>query len=36
MMLRFETAQRIAISLVGALVFASVALSAALPIVPIA
>lgn len=35
MTLRFETAQRIALSLVGAIVFATVAVSAATPILPI-
>lgn len=36
MFIRFESAQRIAVSLVGALVFAAIAVSAAAPIVPIA
>lgn len=36
MTLRFETAQRIAVSFVGALVFAAIAVSTAAPIVPIA
>ncbi len=36
MTLRFETAQRFAISLVGALFFAAVAISAAVPIIPVA
>lgn len=36
MTLRFETAQRIAVSLVGALFFAAIAVSVATPIVPIA
>jgi hypothetical protein len=33
---RFETAQRIAFSLVGAFLFAAVAVSAAVPILPVA
>jgi len=36
MSLRFETAQRIAISFVGALFFAAVAITTAAPIIPIA
>jgi len=36
MTVRFETAQRIAVSLIGALFFTAVAISAAAPIVPIA
>ncbi len=36
MSLRFETAQRIALSFVGALIFASIAVSAATPLLPIA
>lgn len=36
MSLRFETAQRIALSFVGALFFAAVAVSAAVPIIPVA
>ncbi len=36
MSLRFETAQRIALSFVGALIFASIAVSAAIPLLPIA
>lgn len=35
MTFRFETAQRVALSLVGAVVFAAVAVSAATPIMPI-
>ncbi len=34
-MLRFETAQRVAFSFVGALFFAAIAVSAATPIIPI-
>ena len=34
-MLRFETAQRVAFSFVGALFFAAIAVSAATPITPI-
>lgn len=36
MSLRFETAQRIVLSCVGALVFAGIAIATAVPIVPIA
>ena len=36
MTIRFDTIQRYAISFVGALVFASVMITAAVPIVPIA
>ncbi len=36
MSLRFETAQRIAISFVGAIVFATIAITTAAPIIPIA
>jgi hypothetical protein len=36
MSFRFETAQRIALSCVGALFFAAIAVSAATPIIPIA
>ena len=36
MSIRFETAQRIAFSLVGALFFAAVAVGTAVPIIPIA
>jgi hypothetical protein len=36
MSLRFASAQRFALSFVGALVFAGLAVSAAVPIVPIA
>lgn len=33
---RFETAQRLAFSVVGALFFAAIAISAAVPVTPIA
>jgi hypothetical protein len=36
MSFRYETAQRIAVSLVGALFFAAIAVSAAAPVIPIA
>jgi hypothetical protein len=36
MTFRFESAQRIAVSFVGAVIFAAIAISAAAPIVPIA
>jgi hypothetical protein len=36
MSIRFETAQRIAFSLVGALFFAAIAVGTAVPIIPIA
>lgn len=36
MSFRFETAQRIAFSFVGALVFGAIAVSSAVPIIPIA
>ena len=36
MSLRFASAQRFAVSIVGALVFASLAVSAAVPVLPIA
>ncbi len=36
MSLRFKTAQRIAISFVGALFFAAIAVGTAVPIIPIA
>jgi hypothetical protein len=36
MSIRFETAQRIAFSLVGALFFAAIAVGTAVPITPIA
>lgn len=36
MSLRFETAQRVAFSFVGAVFFAAIAISAAAPIIPIA
>ena len=36
MTLRFETAQRIALSFAGALVFAAIAVGTAVPIIPIA
>jgi hypothetical protein len=36
MLLRFETAQRIALSFVGAVFFAAIAVAAATPIIPIA
>ena len=36
MSIRFETAQRIAFSLVGAVVFAALAVGSAVPITPIA
>ena len=36
MSIRFETAQRIAFSLVGALFFATIAVGTAVPIIPIA
>lgn len=36
MSLRFETAQRIVLSCVGALVFATIAITTAAPILPIA
>lgn len=36
MSLRFETIQRVAVSFVGALVFAAIAIGTATPIIPIA
>jgi hypothetical protein len=36
MSLRFETVQRVALSFVGAVIFAAIAVSTATPIIPIA